>query len=72
MAYRNRAFCFLTILTVVGPMFDTPNTASAQTPQYVPVTTDSLRSLAENLKQDLQNGSILLADVMACSCGWPF
>lgn len=56
-------FVFLTILTVGGPVFDTPNAASAQTPQYVPVTTDSLRYLAEGLKQDLQNGSILLADV---------
>ncbi len=65
MAYTNRAFCFMAILTVVGNVPDTPDVANAQTPSYVAVTTDSVRTLAEKLKQDLQNGSILFADVHA-------
>jgi hypothetical protein len=38
---------------------------SAQTQHYVAVSTDSLRVLAQRLKEDLQNGSIVLADLHA-------
>ncbi len=42
-----------------------PRATNAQAPQYVAVTTDSLRALAQQLKQNLQDGSIRMADMHA-------
>ncbi len=66
MAYPNRASYFLAALTIIGQLFEMPKVASAQAPpQYVVVTTDSLKTWARGLKQDLQDGSLLLADLHA-------
>ena len=55
----------LNVLMIAAQASIAPNAASAQAPPYTAVTTDSLRTLAENLKRDLQNGSIQTADLHA-------
>lgn len=46
-------------------IFDARDFARAQSPSYGPVTRDSVILIAEKLKRDLENGSILLADLHA-------
>jgi hypothetical protein len=63
--FLSRAASLLAALTFLGQMFNPANAASAQTPSYIAVTTESVMILAQKLKQDLQDGSILLADLHA-------
>lgn len=53
------------IIVTLGYLLFVSSTMSAQASPYRVVTTDSLRSLAEELREDLQNGSVQMADLHA-------
>lgn len=64
-AYPNGGASLLLTLTLAGLAFYAPCLLSAQSPSYVPVTRDTVTVLAQKLKQDLQDGSVRLADLHA-------
>jgi len=65
MVYRRQGVCVVVMLAFAAFHSDRLQSANAQTAQSESITTDSLKLEAQRLKQDLQNGSILLADLRA-------
>jgi hypothetical protein len=63
--WLSRGTNLLLALISAGLLLDAPDLARAQSPSYAAVTRDSVLVVAEKLKQDLENGSILLADLHA-------
>ena len=72
MACINRVFRALAMLMAFGYMYDNPTAVSAQVQQYVVVTPDTLQTLAQKLKENLQDGAVLLADLHAMQLRFAF
>jgi hypothetical protein len=64
MSYSNRALCLATLVAFVRFGVRGSDTAGGQ-PSYVAITSDFLKISAQNLKRDLEDGAILMAEMHA-------
>ncbi len=65
MVCPRHGVCVLAMLTGAGVHSDRLQSARAQTTQGEAITTDSLKLQAQELKQNLEDGSLMLADLRA-------